>query len=152
VDFKGSLIRFQVTVATNYSENDHCSRFFSLTGLQKRESSSPVAPAFVGSHLVDRLDEKAGEDVELAFDNYFTGRKGQTSPLVIGPPQLYGAWFRHRRGLEPIFVGGGRILASGLSPSPVHYQHNPIQGRPKPAFLRHLYNMLGLPVGSGPAC
>src|ERR1043165_2411454 len=76
---------------------------------------------FLGSHLCERLRAQ-GHDV-LCVDNYFTGRRANSAPLI-------GA--RHCEAMPhavtpPLFVEVDEINNLACPASPIHYQFDPVQ-------------------------
>jgi UDP-glucuronate decarboxylase len=100
---------------------------------------------FIGSHLCDRLHERAlqdGGDV-VCLDNFFTGSKDNIRHL-IGKPNF--EMIRHDVWL-PIYLDVQQIFNLACPASPVHYQHDPV-ATVKTAVLGAI-NMLGLAKRNG---
>ncbi len=93
---------------------------------------------FLGSHLCDRLLSD-GHDV-LCVDNLFTGSKKNIEHLHLNPRFEF---FRHDVTF-PLHVEVDTIfnLACPASPSPIHYQHDPVQTTKTSVY--GAINMLGL--------
>jgi hypothetical protein len=80
---------------------------------------------FVGSHLSKRLLNEGNE--VICLDNYFTGDKKNIGRLLDHPYFL--KWYV-TTSPSPIMLRWMKFT-SGLSASPVHYQYNPRQSRPR---------------------
>jgi len=91
---------------------------------------------FIGSHLCEKLLD-TGQDV-LCVDNYFTGSKGNITPLLRNP--LFEA-MRHDVTF-PLYVEVDRIFNLACPASPIHYQFDPVQTTK--TSVHGAINMLGL--------
>lgn len=91
---------------------------------------------FIGSHLCDRLLEKA-HDV-IALDNFFTGTK-RNIERHFGNPRF--EFIRHDVTL-PILLEADQVYHMACPASPVHYQYNPV--KTIKTNVTGTINMLGL--------
>lgn len=91
---------------------------------------------FIGSHLCERLVSD-GHEV-LCVDNFFTGSKQNTLPL-LGNPRF--ELIRHDI-TEPILLEVDQIYHLACPASPVHYQYNPV--KTIKTSVMGTINMLGL--------
>lgn len=91
---------------------------------------------FLGSHLCERLLGD-GHDV-LCVDNYFTGTKGNITPLLAHPRFEL---LRHDVTF-PLYVEVDEIYNLACPASPIHYQHDPVQTTK--TSVHGAINMLGL--------
>ncbi len=91
---------------------------------------------FLGSHLCELL-LASGHEV-LCVDNYFTGNKGNISPLLDNPRFEL---MRHDVTF-PLYVEVDEIYNLACPASPIHYQHDPVQTTK--TSVHGAINMLGL--------
>jgi UDP-glucuronate decarboxylase len=91
---------------------------------------------FLGSHLCERLLAE-GHEV-LCADNFFTGARGNVTPLRDNPRFEL---MRHDV-CFPLYVEVDQIYNLACPASPIHYQHDPVQTTK--TSVHGAINMLGL--------
>jgi UDP-glucuronate decarboxylase len=93
---------------------------------------------FLGSHLCERLIQM-GHEV-ICLDNFFTGNKRNILSL-LGNPRF--ELIRHDI-INSLYLEVDQIYNLACPASPVHYQYNPINKRPRTSKAPECKNPAGL--------